>query len=86
MENINILFLNKIGNYLDGEKLKYVVFQFDEKNYIVQKLDLNVEQNVPRDFLCYDFDLLSPMNQNRYEKFVISIKKEKYIIYLNKIV
>lgn len=76
---IRILFLKNVGNYLDGENLKYFV-KNNENNYIVEEIPLICINNVKNN-LCYDFDELSVYNQKRYEKFYIELKKVDDNIY-----
>lgn len=76
---IRILFLKNVGNYLDGENLKYFV-KNNENNYIVEEIPLICINNIKNN-LCYDFDELSVYNQKRYEKFYIELKKVDDNIY-----
>lgn len=82
-ENINILFLKHVGNHLDGENLKYLVIQKDENNYIIKDIPITFTGYISSlsDYLCYDYDELSNLNQARYEKMYKSLKKVNTNIY-----
>lgn len=84
-EIIRILYLKNVGNYLDGENLKYIVTN-DNDNFIINKFPqfYNGKINDIFNNLCYDFDDLSIYNQKRYEKFYIELKRVDNKIYSNK--
>ena len=80
-DEIRILFLQNVGNDLDGEKLKYIV-DIQDENYIIQPF-INKDNVLNHIFhkVCYDFDELSVYNQQRYEKFYIQLKRVNGNVY-----
>lgn len=82
-DEIKILFLKNVGNYLDGEVLKYLVKESDGEKYIVTDFPsvYNEPLNSIYNNICYDFDELSIPNQQRYQKYYIQLKRVNKNIY-----
>ncbi|MCI5552909.1 MAG: hypothetical protein MR388_03640 [Tenericutes bacterium] len=80
-DEIRILFLQNVGNDLDGETLRYIV-DVQDGNYKIQPFIKN-EKTLNYIFhkVCYDFDELSFYNQQRYEKFHIQLKRVNGNVY-----
>lgn len=76
-ENINILYLKHVGNYLDGENLKYLAIEKDEEHFIIRELPHTFNGYISSlyEYLCYDYDELSLRNKNRYKNYYKCIKK-----------
>lgn len=82
-ENINILFLKNVGNYLDGENFKYLAVFIDDENYILKDLPIAFKGHMSAlsEYLCYDYDELSDLNKRRYQNQYKALKKVNDNIY-----
>ncbi|MDD3453279.1 MAG: hypothetical protein PHN42_03265 [Bacilli bacterium] len=82
-ENINLLFFQNVGNYLDNENIKYLAFEIEEGKYVIENMPVlyNGFLSSLSQYLCYDFDYLSDINKIRYQKFYKSVKKVDNNIY-----